>query len=108
MSSGRYVHQFRIRVPTTADDGEGGQAVTWSNGGDIFGRLRPASAREQAIAGSIQTIATHVLETHYDSRLSVQRRLQRLSPTGAELVIVGVRDEDGRQRDLLVDCAEVV
>ena len=108
MSAGQYRHIFRIRVPTTADDGEGGQSVTWSNGGDIFGRLRPATAREQAIAGSIQTIATHVLETHYDSRLTGQRRLQRVSPTGTELVIVGVRDERGDQRELLVDCAEVV
>jgi hypothetical protein len=44
----------------------------------------------------------------YDARVTGDKRLARIAPTGPELQILGVRDLDGRQRELEVDCAEVV
>ena len=108
MSVGTFRHYLRVRIPTIADDGEGGQSVTWRNGAGIWADVRPVSAREQAIAGAVQSIASHRVFTHYDARITVERRLARVSPVGAELQIVGVRDPDGKQRDLEIDCAEVV
>ena len=107
MSIGSFRHLVRVRVPTTSDDGTGGQTVTWGNGPTIFGELRPATAREQAIAGAVQTIATHVFSTHYDARVTVLRRLLPLSPEGAELQVLGVRP-DTRRMFMDVDCSEVV
>ena len=108
MSVGTFRHYLRVRIPTTTDDGEGGQSVTWRNGAGIWADVRPVSAREQAIAGAVQSIASHRVFTHYDSRITVERRLARVAPEGTELQIVGVRDPDGKQRDLEIDCAEVV
>lgn len=108
MSSGRFRHYTRLLIPTTSDDGVGGQNVTWTNGPKLWGDLQPVSAREQAIAGAVQTIATHRFTTYYDLRITTERRLQRLAPTGLTLQILGVRDVEGLQRLMEIDCAEVV
>jgi SPP1 family predicted phage head-tail adaptor len=101
-------HYLRLRIPITVDDGAGGQDVTWTNGPKLWADIRPVSAREQAIAGAVQTIATHRLMTHYDERITGLRRLERIAPTGPNLQILGVRDPDGKQWRMEVDCAEVV
>lgn len=81
--------------------------MTWSNGPMIYGELRPATAREQAIAGAVQTIATHVFSTHYDARVTVLRRLLPVAPEGAEMQVVGVRP-DAKRMFMDVDCVEAV
>ena len=108
MSAGAMNRYLRIRIPALTDDGEGGQSVTWTNGPFVFAEKLPATAREQAIAGALQTIASHVLRMHYDERVSVDRRLAQVSPAGPELQILGVRDPDGHRWRMEVDCAEVV
>ena len=101
-------HYVRVRIPTVTDDGEGGQTVTWKNGPGLWADIRPVSAREQAIAGAVQSIASHRLFMHYDTRITIDRRIARVSPAGSELQILGIRDPTGRQREIEVDCAEVV
>jgi SPP1 family predicted phage head-tail adaptor len=110
VSAGSYRHVLQILTPTTADDGRGGQTTTWpTSGAQIHAFVRPASSREQAAAGSLQVVATHVIHTHYDARITSDKRLKRISPTGATLEIVGPpQDEDGRQRTMIVTCAEVI
>ena len=108
MSIGTLRHYVRVRIPTTTDDGEGGQSVTWRNGAGIWADIRPVSAREQSIAGAVQSIATHRVFTHWDERLTVERRLARVAPEGTELQILGMRDPDGKRRWIEIDCAEVV
>ncbi len=101
-------HYVRVRIPVPVDDGEGGQTVTWRDGPGIWADIQPVSAREQAVAGAVQIIASHRVTTHYDSCLTVERRIARVSPTGPELQILGIRDLGGRQRVMEVDCTEVV
>ncbi len=101
-------HYVRVRVPVPVDDGEGGQRVTWSDGLGLWADIQPVSAREQAIAGAVQVIASHRVTTHYVDCITVERRIARVSPAGSELQILGIRDLGGRQRMLELDCAEVV
>ncbi len=108
MSAGQYRHSLAIRIPVTTDDGEGGQSIVWTDGPQIWGNVLPISAREQSLAGAVQTLASYRVETHYDTRITGERRFKRLAPTGPELQILGVRDPDGKQRLMDVDCAEVV
>lgn len=105
---GRMRHVVRLLTATTSDDGEGGQSVTWAQGPYLAAEIRPASAREQAIAGGVQTMASHILSMHYDSRITTLVRFARVDPAGNDLQVVGVRDQDGRQRFLDVDCMEVL
>lgn len=108
MSSGEFRHSLRVRIPTATDDGEGGQAITWTNGPQVWANVLPVSAREQSLAGAVQTIASHRVYTHFDTRITGERRFSRLAPTGPELQILGVRDPDGKQMRMEIDCAEVV
>jgi SPP1 family predicted phage head-tail adaptor len=108
MSAGRKRHYVRVRIPVVTDDGEGGQTATWTNGPALWADVQPVSAREQSIAGAIQTIATHRVRLDFDARVTGERRLARIAPTGPELQILGVRDLDGRQRWMELDCTEVV
>jgi SPP1 family predicted phage head-tail adaptor len=108
MSAGQLRHSVSLRIPVTTDDGEGGQSTTWSDGPQIWADVQPISAREQSLAGAIQTLATHRVMTYFDDRITGERRLKRLAPTGPELQILGVRDPDGKQRWMELDCSEVV
>lgn len=98
-----------VLAPIEADDGEGGQSVTWPDDGPtIWGDVQAVTAREQAVAGAIQTLATHRVSTYYDTRITQTCRLSRVNPAGSDLQILGIRDVDGKQRMVEIDCAEVV
>jgi SPP1 family predicted phage head-tail adaptor len=100
----------RLLTPVETDDGEGGQSVTWDedDGPQLWAEVASVSAREQAIAGAIQTVAPFRVTTYYDTRIDGTKRFARVSPTGPTLQILGVRDVDGRQRLHEIDCAEVI
>jgi SPP1 family predicted phage head-tail adaptor len=108
VSAGTYRHRLRLVIPTPVDDGVGGQVVTAVPSAYLWANVQSVSAREQSIAGAVQTITTHRVMLPYDSRITALRQLERIAPTGTTLQILGVRDVDGRQRVMELDCAEVV
>jgi len=109
MSSGRLRDLIRLLVPVAVDDGEGGQSVTWpTTGPEFWAQVLPMTAREQEIAGAVQSLATHKVTMHYDTRIVGTCRLARVAPSGITLQILGMRDLDGRQRMLDLDCSEVI
>ena len=109
MSAGQLRDRVRLLVPVTTDDGEGGQSVTWpTTGPEFWAQVLPMTAREQEIAGAVQSLATHKVTMHYDTRITGTCRLARIAPSGVTLQILGVRDLDGLQRMLDVDCSELV
>lgn len=100
---------LEILTPTVTDDSRGGQVTTWPTSGvKLWGYVRAASSREQANVGVLQTVATHTVTTHYDARITADKRLKRVAPTGPTLEIVGIRDADGKRRMLDLDCTEVI
>jgi SPP1 family predicted phage head-tail adaptor len=109
MGAGRMRDLVRLLVPVATDDGEGGQSVTWpTTGPEFWAQVLPMTAREQEIAGAVQSLATHKVTMHYDTRIVGTCRLARVAPSGITLQILGVRDLDGRQRMLDLDCSEVI
>lgn len=109
MGAGRMRDLVRLLIPTDPDDGEGGQTVTWPNTGpEFWAQVLPVTARESEIAGAVQSLATHRVSMHYDARIVSTARLARVAPSGITLQILGVRDPDGRQRMLDLDCAELI
>lgn len=101
-------HLLRLQSPTDVDDGEGGQTVTWTSLGTVWGQVLPISSREAAQAGAVQLLATHRVLVHYHTRFTARQRLDRVDPTGTQLEVIGLRDPDGYQRYLELECAEVV
>ena len=109
MSAGQMRDWLQILTPTVTDDGRGGQTVVFPESGPwIKAYVRAASNREQAASGALQTVATHVVEVYFDTRITADKRLRRVAPAAPTLEIVGVRDQDGKQRLLALDCAEVI
>lgn len=108
MSAGTFRHRIQVQTPVAVDDGEGGQTVTWEDGVALWADVQSVTANEQAIAGAVQTLGTHRVMTYFLSSLTTEQRFARLAPSGPTLQILGIRDVDGRQRWMDVDCAEVV
>lgn len=108
MSVGQYTKHFTVQRPLSADDGSGGQTVSWATVTTIWARLRAVSHRELAQAGAVQVMGTYQAVTHYTAALATTQRLVPKGWTGPTLEILGVRDPDGSQRDLWLDCAEVI
>lgn len=113
MTAGQMRDWVEILTPTEVDDGRGGQTVVYpATGPAIAAYIRAASNREQAEAGALQTVATHILEVYPDPRITADIRLKPVGKNlqGAArptLEIVGIRDEN-RRRVLTLDCAEVI
>lgn len=109
MGAGHFRHLVQLIIPVETDDGEGGQSVTWpGTGPEFWAQVVPMTARESEIAGAVQSLATHRVSMYYDARITGTSRLARVAPSGVTLQILGVRDLDGRQRMLELDCSEVI
>ena len=108
MSVGQYRRRFLLQKPVTADDGSGGQTVTWQTLLTLWGALEAISTREQAQAGAVQVVATRRVVTHYSSAITTAHRLVPKGWTGSTLEVLGVQDPDGQSRELWLDCAEVI
>jgi len=108
MSVGQYRRSFTVQTPVTTDDGSGGQTVTWRAMLTIWAHVEAVSAREQAQAGALQTLATRRVMTHYTSLVQATHRLVPKGWTGATLEVLGVQDPTGQGREVWLDCAEVI
>lgn len=113
MHAGQMRDWVEILTPSVIDDGRGGQTVVYPTSGPaIAAYIRAASNREQAEAGALQTVATHILEVYPDPRITADKRLKPVGRTLAggvrpTLEIVGIREENTRSV-LTLDCAEVI
>lgn len=109
MSVGQFTKLWTLQRPVTVADDAGGQSVTsYARVRMVWGRLQSIGAREQAQAGAVQTVATHRVTTHYGTDIVTTQRLTPKGWTGATLEILGIRDPDGTERELELDCAEVI
>lgn len=109
MSVGQYTKRYNVVKAVTTNDGSGGQVETWSTTvATIWARVRAVSSREQAQAGAVQLLGTYQVLTHYSPAITTERRLVPKGWTGPTLEILGARDPDGSQKDLWLDCAEVI
>lgn len=107
-ASGKFRQQFKVLTQVVTDDGEGGQVVTWRPGMTIWGEKIAYTSREQALAGAMQNVATHHVNTHYINGLTTQNRLRQTYPKGPDLLIVGMRDADQKSKMLELDCSEAI
>lgn len=108
MSAGKMRHLVRLRVPADVDDGAGGQVGGFIDGPLLWVRIFDASAREQAIAGGIQTMGSHLVDLYFNTTITTSCRLRRVMPTGPALQILGIRNPDETQRMMQLDCSEAV
>ena len=108
MSAGQMRDWLQLLTPAVSPDGRGGQITTWPASGPwVKAYVRSATDREQAAAGALQTVATHIVQVHYDPRITADKRLRRVGPAHPTLEIVGMHPND-TERLWTLDCAEVI
>ncbi len=105
MRAGALRHRLTIRAATTADDGRGGQTVTWSDVATDWGSVESLGAREFLQSGAMQNAMTHLVKMRYRSSLTVKHRLY-WATRSLLFEIVSLRDPDGRGRELELECIE--
>lgn len=107
MRAGQLRHRVTHLTRTGTPDGQGGRAVAWADGAEFYAWVRPVTARDALVVAGLQTNATHLVTARYRTGIAATDRL-RQEPDGPTLEVLGVRNEDGRNIALTIDCAEVI
>ncbi len=97
--------RHRVSVEQQADsaDGAGGEAVAWSSLADLWARIEPVSAKEEAVAGHIAGVLTHTVTLRWRSDIT---GAMRVTYHGRTFRILAVYDPDETGRYLVADVAE--
>lgn len=103
LSAGNLRQRITIQVSTDTDDGRGGVTHSWATYASAWAAIRPASSREQYMAGQLQGSISHVVTMRYQAGIQPKMRVSWGSRT---LEIVGVRTEDEEGRVVVLDCVE--
>lgn len=96
-------HRVSIEQQAATADGAGGETVNWTSLADLWARIEPVSADEQAVAGHMAGILTHRITLRWRDDIS---GLMRITYHGRTFRILAVRDPDETQRYIVADTAE--
>ncbi len=105
MQAGKLRHLVTIEERRDARDDEGAIVPRWGAVRDAYAQIEGLSGREYFQALSAQSSTSHRVRIRYADGVKPQQRL-RLG--GRVLNIDSVNDPDGRRKELLLLCTEVV
>lgn len=106
MRAGDFRHRVTIQSSTETEDGYGGVSLSWSDDFTIWARVRPQAGRERFDAEQQEgTFYTHVIEARYRTDITTE---QRATWDGRILDITSVQNVEGMDRELRIECHEVV
>ncbi len=107
MQAGKLRERITIQNEVIARDSFGAENNSWRTVATVWGSVRPGAAGERFIsaADQMQATITHTIRIRYRAGLDPK---QRLIVDGKLLGIQSVVDPDGRKRDLVLLCLEIV
>jgi SPP1 family predicted phage head-tail adaptor len=107
MDVGSLRHRVTLQTPTSAADGDGGYTDTWATLVTVWASVVPATARdlERAVAGTVQSSATHLVTIRYLAGVTTKTRVLFGTRT---LQVTGVQNPEERNISLVLVCQEVV
>lgn len=107
MQSGRLRHRVTIQEQAVIRNSYGEEIVTWVDVATVWASVLPGSSGERFLASASreQATATHTVRIRYRAGLNPK---MRLIWDGRTLNIESIIDPDGRRRDLVLLCNEVV
>jgi SPP1 family predicted phage head-tail adaptor len=105
MQIGRMRSRVQVQVQTEVPDQFGQNQPGWATTATRWGYVRTPTGRESLNAQQMQAALSHVVEMRYMAPLGPQ---QRLVLDGRIFNISHVIDPDGKHRQLIVYCEEVV
>ncbi len=110
MQAGQLRERIAIQSYTAVADGMGGETQSWATVATVWGRVRMANGQEQYTAAGEQiqgTISHKVNLRAKAGGVSLTIR-HRFGWKGRTLQIVSIGDVEGRNREQVVMCREVV
>lgn len=114
MRAGNYNQSVTLENPTNTPDGDGGFTVTWAavSPSPVWASVLPATAAvmERAVAGTVQSSISHLVEMRYHSGITTQTRLSWTGNAGQThtAYVRGVQSVDEAGEVTRLTCEEVV
>lgn len=106
MRAGQLRHRITILTPSgEVRDSYGGVTPQWSELAKPWAEIIPVSARELEVARGYSPTVSHQIRIRY--RTDINSRCT-ISYATRSFSINGVVDPDGRRRELLMYCTEIV
>lgn len=107
MEAGALRHRVRIQYKVVVRDAYGGETITWTDADTVYAEVLPGSGGEGIDGKAVEATLLTRVRMRYRDDITIQpeRRLVWGSHT---YDIRAVQDVDGRQRELVLTCEEVV
>lgn len=107
MQAGKLRERITIQEEIVTRDSFGAEVNPWRNVATVWASVRPGSSGERFVAAADQVQATisHTIRIRYRAGVNPK---QRLLWDGKYLGIQSTVDPDGRKRDLVLLCLEIV
>jgi head-tail adaptor len=106
---GEREHLVSLQNPTGAPDADGSFTQTWAalDPPTLWVSIKPATARdlERTAAGTVTSMASHILEGDYHAGVTTATRVLFGSRVFS---VVGVQNVEERSIDMALVCVEVV
>jgi len=110
MQAGQLRERIAVEAMTVVADGMGGETPTWATVTTVWGRVRVQLGQEQfsSAAEQVQGVISHKVNLRAKAGGVTLTNRHRLVWDGRRLEIVTIGDPEGRQREQVVMCREVV
>lgn len=110
MQAGQLRERIAIQRNTPAGDGMGGETQSWSTVATVWGRVRMMQGTEQYSAASerVQGAITHKVNLRQKAGGVTLNHEDRFLWQGRTLEIVSFGDMEGRHREQVIMCREVL
>lgn len=105
--SGDLRHRITIESRSTANDNFGDPVETWSTVGEYWCHVRPATGREQMVAGQMQAEISHAIVMRYQGTTAITPNM-RVQYGQRTFNIQSVINADGRNYMYTLYCIENV
>ena len=105
---GALIHMVDIQKNTPTQDDSGVPVESWSNQAvNLFARVTTPSGREGFRGGQVDAVGTHVIWMRWRGDITTEMRVyaHHLERT---FNVVAIRDPDGTQQFMYLDCKESV
>jgi len=103
--AGRLRHYVTVQQATETQDTDGGVIQTWATYGYTYAEISPKSGSEDFAAAGINASVVHEIRIRYLKGLVPKMRIVHGDRT---FEIVGVVNWGERDREMLLNCTEVV
>jgi SPP1 family predicted phage head-tail adaptor len=106
MRAGPLDRRLTIRRSVTADDGRGGQTLTWADVATVWASVEGLSTREFLQAGALQNAGTHIVRLRHRDDVTIKHRLY-WPLRDKTFEILSFRETDRLMAGLELECIEV-